>query len=149
MKAKTQITIGEVTAGIMAILGGYRLISDLSLFTPYRLPSWSYDISLPSLLGTFGSVVLSVAYVYAIRRNKLKAIRLVYRVWWVGGLILLSIVFLAVFIAGKWAESLENLLLTLILLLCLGLPFGLITLLWWTGLKGLERIVEAGTPRNR
>ncbi len=146
MKAKTQITIGEVTAGIMAILGGYRLISVLSLFTPYQLPIWSSDISLPSLLGTLEAVVFSVIYVYAIRRNKLKAIRLVYRIWWVVGLIELSIVFLAIFVAGKWAESIENLLLALILLLCLGLPFGLITLLWWTGLKGLERIVETGTP---
>lgn len=123
-------------------MGGYRLISVLSLFTPYPLPTWSTDISIPSLLGTFEAVVLSVIYVYAIRKNKLKAVLVVYRIWWVLGLIGLSIIFLGILVAGKWTESFESLVLVLIILLCLGLPLGLITFLWWTGLRGLKRIVE-------
>ncbi len=141
MEAKTKKNIGEVTAGIMLLLGGYRLISVLSLFTPYPLPVWSSDNSLPSLLGTFEAVVLEAIYIYAIRRNKLKAVRVVYRIWWVLGVIQLSLVFLGIFVAGKWAESLENTLLVLIMFLCLVIPFGLETLLWWIGLKGLQQMV--------
>lgn len=144
MKAKTQKAIGEIAAWIMAILGSYRLISFLSLYTPYQLPTWSSDTSCLSLLGTCETTVLSIIYVYAIRRNKLKAVRIVFRIWWIVGLMALTIVFLGIFVAGKWAESAQNFLLVMIMLLCLGLPFGFITLLWWEGLRGLERIVEMG-----
>ncbi len=145
MKAKTQKDIGEVTIGLFATLGVYRLVSVLSLYTSYQLPVWS-SCSIPEFVGTLFSTILAIIYVFALRRKRLKVVRKIFRVWWVLGLIELTLVFLPILVAGKWVESRENFLIAIFILLCLGLPFGLITLLMWTGLKGLKRIVETGIP---
>lgn len=50
--------------------------------------------------------------------------------------------FLALVVAGKWTESFQNALMVLLILFCLVFPFGVMTFLWWIGLRGLERIVE-------
>jgi len=96
-----------------------------------------------TLLSMLFSIVLFSIYVFGILRKRLKVTQVVYRTWWVLGIISLSIVFIGILVAGKWSEGFASLLTVLIILSCLGLPFGLITLLLWEGLRGLERIVEA------
>lgn len=145
IKAKTQKDIGEVTVGLFATLGIYRLVSVLSLYTSYQLPVWS-SCSIPEFAGTLFSTILAIIYVFALRRKSLKVVRKVFRIWWILGLIELTLVSLPIIVAGKWAESCENFLIAVFILLCLWLPFCLITLFMWTGLKGLKRIVETGIP---
>ena len=77
--AKAQIYTGEVTAGIMAVLGIYTLVSFFSRLTEYQLPHWSSNTSWFSLLGTVVTTVLSVNYFSAIRKRKVKTVQSVYR----------------------------------------------------------------------
>lgn len=128
MKAKTQKNIGLVSAGIMFIVGIYQLLF------------WSHQII--ELLGLLETTVLSGIYVFALSRKKLGVAEVVYRTWWIIGVILLGVVFLGLLVSGKWAESFTAFLTVVIILLSLGLPFMLIMFLWWTGIKGLRRIIE-------
>lgn len=128
MKAKTQKNIGLVSAGIMFIVGIYQL-----LFRSHQFIE---------LLGLLETTILSGIYVFALSKKKLRVAEVVYRTWWVIGVILLGIVFLGLLVSGKWAESFTAFLTVIIILLSLGLPFVLIMFLWWTGLKGLRRISE-------
>lgn len=97
-----------------------------------------------TLLGMLVSIILFSIYIFGVVRKKLKTTQRVYRTWWVLGLIELSILFIGLPLAGKWAESFEMALMSLLLFLCFALPFGFMTLLLWVGLRGLERIVETG-----
>ena len=140
MKAETQRAIGEITAWIMSILVIYRLISSLSAFTPYQLPCWSKDKSFLDFLITFLVVVTYIIYLSAIRRRKLKIARKVFDFLFVLFFFVLGLAFLGILMSGKWLESTENLLLSLIILLLVVVPFGPIIFLLWLGVRGLERI---------
>ena len=139
-RAKAQVYIGEFTAGIMGVLGIYTMISIFSRFTQYQLPHWSSNTSFVSLLGNIVTTILSIVYVLAIRKRKLKTVQIVFRIWWVIGTISIGLVFLGIIIAGKWAQSTEGLITCILIIICISLPFGLITLLWWLGLRGLKQI---------
>lgn len=131
MKPKTQMRIGLFGTIALIVFGICQFIQHLSSDSPVTLLSMLF------------SIVLFSIYVFGILRKRLKVAQVVYRTWWVLGIISLSIVFIGILVAGKWSEGFASLLTVLIILACLGLPFGLITLLLWEGLRGLERIVEA------
>ena len=98
-----------------------------------------------SLLGLLETLILSAIYVSAFARKKLRTAQVVYRTWWVIGVVCLGVVSLGIIVAGKWTESLQSALTVLLIFFCLGLPFGLMTFLWWTGLRGLESMIRTET----
>lgn len=128
MKPKTQKNIGLVTAAILFVVGIYKLVFQVHL----RL----------DLLGLLEITIFSAIYFLALRARKVRTAQVIYRVWWIIGLIVLSILFLGLLLFGFWRVKLEYFRFDLYLLLYVGVPFGLITLLWWIGLRGLQRIVE-------
>jgi hypothetical protein len=138
--AKTQIYIGETMAGIMALLGIYTLIAFFSRITEFPLPHWSSNTSLSSLLGTVISIILSVSYFSAIRKRKVKVVQQIYRTWWIISVALFGIIFFGLVIFGRWTESTNNLMTCIMILFCIAVPLGLITLLWWLGLRGLKQL---------
>ena len=138
--AKAQIYTGEVTAGIMAVLGIYTLVTFFSRFTEYQLPHWSSNTSWFSLLGTVVTIILSVNYFSAIRRKRVNVVRHVYRTWWIISVVLLGIIFFGLVAGGRWTESTKNLMICVMILFCMAAPLALITLLWWLGLRGLKQM---------
>lgn len=138
--AKTQIYIGEVTAGIMAVLGFYTLVSFFSRFSKYEFPHWSSNTALLCLLGTMVSVILSVCYFSAIRKRKVKTVRQIYRIWWITSVVQIGILFFDIVAAGIWTESTEDLMICVTIMFGFSAPFVLITLLWWLGLRGLKQM---------
>lgn len=134
MKARTQMRIGLWGTIALLVFGLYQFIR--------LLPS----ASLITLLGMLVSIILFTIYIFSIVRKKLKSTQRVYRIWWVLGLVELSILFIGLLVAGKWTENLQATLTVLIIFLCFALPFGFMTLVLWIGLRGLERILG---PENK
>lgn len=128
MKAKTQKNIGLATAGIMLIIGIYQLFFSVH--------------SLPTLLGLLKAIILSALYVFALSKKKLKVAQIVFWLWWFTGVIVYGVIFLIIIVAGRWAESFQSAFTVLMILFCLVFPFGVMTFLWWIGLRGLKRIVD-------
>lgn len=142
MKAETQRKIGEIAAWIMSILGIYQLISNLLVFTSYQSSYWPKYKWFLFFLIDFLYIAISVTYLSAIRRRKLKTVREIFDFLFVLFFFVLGLTFLGILISGKWLESTENLLLSLIALLWVGVPFGLNIFLLWLGVRGLERIEQ-------
>ena len=128
MIPKTQRNLVLITAGIMAIVGIYELML--------------LQYSLPKLLGLLITTILSAIYVFALKKRRLKLAQMIYHTWWVCWFVIWSFLFIIILIAGIWAESLKDFLTILAILLRLGVFFGLLTFLWWVGLRGLERMAE-------
>ena len=128
MKPKTQKNIGLVTAAILFIVGIYKLVFQVHL--------------LLDLLGLLETTIFSAIYFLALRARKVRTAQVIYRGWWIIGLIVLSTLFLGLLLFGFWRVELKYFRFDLYLLLYVGVSFGLITLLWWIGLRGLQRIVE-------
>jgi heme A synthase len=132
MKPKIQMRIGLWGVISFTVFGVYQFICHL------------LSDSLPELLGMLTSLIIFVIYIFSIIRKKLKTAQKAFRVWrllWVVSLGLMSIGFLGLC-------SREKLLLVLLILLCCGVFFGILTLIMWMGLRGLERVIESESRSN-
>lgn len=125
MKAETQRVIGLTTALISAVVGIWVLL----FIQAYTLREFL------GVLAALEETVLSALYFFALKRKRLTLTKTIYRVWWIIGAILLSLVLLIILIIDNWARDFQNLLIW-------GLLFGVITFLLWIGLRGLVLIVD-------
>ena len=129
MKPKTQMRIGLWGAIAITVFGVYQFIHQ---------PSLSVEG-----LGMLTSLIIFAVYIFGIIRKKHKTVRGAYRFWWISMVVLLGIGFIGLFLCANWGEWHKSLLMILVIFLCTGVPFGIMTLILWTGLRGLERIMKA------
>jgi hypothetical protein len=129
MKAKTKIRIGLWGTVVFLGLNIYRAIRFWGLL------SSEYGKGL--LLST---IIFSI-YILGIVGKKLKVCQLMLFAWLFIGIINL-LVFLNISVAdGRWSGNFDNILQSLQEFLYFGAWFGIITLILWVGLRGLQQIV--------
>jgi len=138
MKGKTLRDISLILVVIFSLVGVCML-----LFAWHISPS-----GLPYLIGekigTLLSIIHFALYAFALDKQRIRMAKILYRIWWIPGIILSLLIFLPIIIAGKWAESSENFVMTIVLFLAVYVPFGLFTFILWMGLKGLEKMAMIG-----
>ncbi len=156
MKAGTKKNIGEVTAWIVVVIGTFVgltkfLLSDsatngqtfeemVNTETGFVLTPKEASIGdFVEFLGFFSTLSLSVIYAVSLHKKKIRATRIVYRIWWLTLLIPFCLIFIGSLVAGIGLT--EFCIIALILVLSF-LPFGIVTFLYWVGLKGLMQMVE-------
>ncbi|MHC4656911.1 MAG: hypothetical protein ACYS91_18110 [Planctomycetota bacterium] len=129
MKAKTKMRIGLWASVAFLCLRIYRAIRFWSLL--------SYEHKKGLLIGI---VILSI-YIFGIVGKKLKVCQLMLFAWLFIGIINL-LVFLNISVAdGRWSGNFDNILQSLQEFLYFGAWFGIITLILWVGLRGLQQMV--------
>lgn len=118
-----------------------KLVDENSGFTP--TPREKSIGNFFRLLGYLSTLILSAVYGFSLRRKKLATVQSIYRAWWV----LLLIPFCFVLVGSLVpSNSFGGFLLIASVLVLSLLPFGIVTFLYWTGLKGLEQMVAENNP---
>lgn len=160
MKARTKKNIGEITAWtvvVIAILIGLNkffssdnatnshafteMVDENSGFMP--TPKEKSIGNFLRLLGYLSALILSAVYGLSLRRKKLATAQSIYRTWWVLLLIPFCLVLVLSLVSGN---SLGGFLRIALVLMLSYLPVGIVTFLYWTGLKGLEQMVAENDP---
>ena len=122
--------IGLFTAVIMTIAG----ICMLSESLRGNVSFW-YTIDIWEL------TILSLVYSFALALKMCKLALMVYRIWWITMSIIFGFFFLASPIVIR-KDSFDSFIIVLSTLTWGAIPVALITLLWWMGLNGLNRISQ-------
>jgi len=128
MKAKTQIRIGFW--GALVFLG-LRVEQAIRFWTSSS-PEWRKGW----LLGT----IIFAIYIFGIVRKKLKVCQWIFLGWCIFMSINLLVLFNISVATGKWSGSLENFIETLWTFLFLGVRFGMFTVIFWMGIRGLKQM---------
>jgi len=142
MKGKTLRDISLILVVILVCWGVYALlfVKQTSATGPAYL--------IGKILGMLEATILFALYAFALAKQKIRMAKILYRIWWIPGVILIPLLFLPVIIAGKWAESSENFVMTIVLFLAVCVPFGLFTFILWMGLKGLKKMTTTENEPN-
>ena len=158
MKPSTQKNIGEITAWIVfaiaIIIGLYKLTfvyankdkgNDSSTyidavdketgFAP--TPKDQLIGSCFRVAGFLTTIVLSGVFAFCLHKKYLRGAQTTYRIWWITLLVPLCILLLSLLLLSK---NIEGFFILSVVLILGSLPFGLITLLYWVGLKGLLKM---------
>ena len=138
MQAKTQMRIGLWGVVFTIGLGIYYLFSEW----PWYLPDFLICFAFPMLL--------FVIYIFSILRKDLKTTKRMYLIWQYYAVIYLCFVAFTeiMTILGFIPHGIPYLMSDVILFLFALVLIGFITLVLWTGVRGLRGIVEAESKLN-
>lgn len=153
IKAETKKNIGEVTAGIVAIVSIFALtIALLSLTGSIKL---TYDEDLDTTIGfkpmaeekAIGFLILgcctplvpSAIYFFALKTKKLRTARRTYRFCWIT--LLISLTFVLIGVKAQY-KNFEGFLINILVITFITLPFGLVIFFYRIGLRGLRQIAH-------
>jgi ABC-type glycerol-3-phosphate transport system permease component len=158
MKPNIQKNIGEITAWIVfviaVIIGLYKITfyysnKDQATHSPTFPDAVDKETGLVptpkeksigscfEIAGFLSTLILSAVFAFCLHKKNLRGAKTTYRIWWIALLIPLCLLLLSLLLLCKNIEGYFTLLVVLILSY---LPFGLITFLYWVGLKGLLKM---------
>ncbi|MCJ7728455.1 MAG: hypothetical protein MUO27_01020 [Sedimentisphaerales bacterium] len=158
MKPSTQKNIGEVTAWIVfsiaVIIGLYKLSffyanKDKAISPPTYSDAVNKETGfVPTprersigscfrIAGFLTTMVLSAVFAFCLHKKNLQGAQTTYRIWWITMLIPLCLLLVSLLLLCK---NIAGFFVLLIVLILSCLPFGLITLLYWVGIKGLSKM---------
>ena len=126
MKGKTLRDISFWYVMIGVCLGTY------SLFFATHITTSGLPYLIGKIIGLLGAIILFGLYAFALDKQRIRMAKIVYRIWWIPGVILFTLLFLQLIIGGKW--------ILIVIVLCMAVPFGLSTFFLWIGLKGLKKM---------